>query len=189
MWKETPWRNFWGKHPQICGKMYQLITTVTKFSCNCLESGVCAFIFNSENRLLFQKSISGSGAQSKRVLKYILNLCFQMRTSIEFHGEKTHFARCKSAVNKSKQHFPEIFHELCTPRVSSKLGTYQMAGQQWPMRIHTRPSHISCITTCSLPRTASHIDHEYISLENRLYTDEKEFGNCPARNSRGVHFW
>lgn len=57
---------------------------------------------------------------------------------MEFHWEKkkknrkkeNHLQGFKSALNKPKQHFPEILHELCTPRVSSKLGTYQMAGQQ-----------------------------------------------------------
>lgn len=120
-------------------------------------------------------------------------LCYGFKTHLEtmfsneilnfMGGEKKHTnCECKSAVNKQKQCFPQIVGELYAPCASVQLGMYQMAGQQWPMRMHTGPLHISCITTCSLPHAASHIDHEYISLENMLYADD-EFGNCPAWNS------
>lgn len=70
------------------GKDVQTHLNCYKILLDCQKSMVCAFILKSENSLLFQKCISGSGVQSKKVLKYISILPFQMRTSIEFHGEK-----------------------------------------------------------------------------------------------------
>lgn len=153
-------KKFLGKYPQGCEKMYKTMTTVAKMSWNCLKTGFM-LLFSSLRSDCFPKNV-WSPIQDSNGFKIHLENMFSNENvywiSWNNNNETKEInknCKCKSAVKKQKQCFPEIVPELCTVFLISAWHISDGWSTATPENTHktlTRQLHYNLfITTYSIP--------------------------------------